>query len=161
VAGSDFVALAAALDYQMLVVTAAAGGERDGCLIGFATQSSIHPARFLVCLSRENRTHGIAARARILGVHFVPAAAGALAELFGGETGDEIDKLARCAWRPGPDGVPLLDDCPTRFAGEVVARLDAGDHEAFLLAPVEVWCGSDDDWLTFRRAKGITPGHPA
>jgi hypothetical protein len=30
------------------------------------------------------------------------AADGELAELFGGETGDEVDKFDRCEWRPGP-----------------------------------------------------------
>ena len=27
----------------------------------------------------------------------------------------EPDKLARCDWTPGPEGVPLLDACPDRF----------------------------------------------
>lgn len=36
-------ALTAALDYPMFVVTVAAGGERAGCLVGFATQCSIDP----------------------------------------------------------------------------------------------------------------------
>src|SRR4051794_41781759 len=44
------------LDYPMFIVTVAAGGERAGCLVGFATQCSINPPRFLVCLSDKNRT---------------------------------------------------------------------------------------------------------
>ena len=37
-----------ALDYPMYVVTAAgAGAEWDGCLVGFATQCSIDPARWV------------------------------------------------------------------------------------------------------------------
>src|SRR5690349_14969423 len=109
----------------MLIVTAVAGGERSGCLIGFATQTSIHPPRFLVCVSQKNHTHGVAGRATHLGVHVVPEQATAVAELFGGETGDEVDKFARCAWREGPHGVPLLDACPSRLVGEVLWRQDA------------------------------------
>jgi hypothetical protein len=58
----------ARLDYPMFVVTVAdAGtGERAGCLVGFATQCSINPFRFLVCLSRANRTHRVASRSEVL-----------------------------------------------------------------------------------------------
>ena len=57
-------------------------------------------------------------------MHCVPARrAATLAELFGGETGDEVDKFARCAWHEGPEGVPMLDGCANRFVGPgAVAR---------------------------------------
>src|SRR4051812_38755411 len=99
------------LDYPMFIVTVAHGGERAGCLVGFATQGSIDPPRFLACLSKANRTYRVARGADALAVHFVPAGADGLAELFGGQTGDEVDKFSRCRWHPGPGGVPLLDDC--------------------------------------------------
>src|SRR5215218_9524111 len=105
----------------MFIVTACADGERSGCLVGFATQTSIDPGRFLVCLSRSNRTYRVGCAAELLGVHFVPAQEAGLAELFGGETGDEVDKFARCEWRPGPSGTPLLAACPNRFVGRVLA----------------------------------------
>src|SRR5438105_4058618 len=67
----EFNAFASQLEYPMYVVTAAAGGRRDGCLVGFATQCSIHPPRFLVCLSVKNRTFRIAETASVLAVHLV------------------------------------------------------------------------------------------
>jgi flavin reductase (DIM6/NTAB) family NADH-FMN oxidoreductase RutF len=94
-------------------------------------------------------------------VHFVPEDAVELAELFGGETGDDVDKFARCEWRPGPGGTPLLDGCPNRFVGRVLARVDAGDHDALLLEPVEAQRGTDADEFKFHRAKRIDPGHEA
>src|SRR5215210_6097971 len=132
----------------MFIVTACADGERSGCLIGFATQTSISPSRFLVCLSQKNRTYRVAVRTDLLGVHFVPAEAGELAELFGGETGDEVDKFERCGWRPGAGGTPLLDGCPNRFVGRVRARMDAGDHDLFLLDPVQVERGTSAQEFT-------------
>ena len=71
------------LDYPMLIVTAEADGERAGCLVGFATQCSIHPPRFAVWISRQNHTFGVARRAGVLAVHFLSTADRALAELFG------------------------------------------------------------------------------
>jgi flavin reductase (DIM6/NTAB) family NADH-FMN oxidoreductase RutF len=158
---SDFTELLADLDYPMMVVTTYARGERAGCLVGFATQTSIHPGRFLVCLSRENHTYRVARYAQLLGVHFVPVKRADIAELFGGETGDEIDKFARCDWHEGPGGVPLLDGLPNRFVGRIVARWDAGDHEAQLLEPVHAERATRAEEFRFQRAKRIQPGHPA
>ena len=159
--GSTFNSLVSDLDYPMFIVTACADGERSGCLIGFATQASIDPSRFLVCLSHKNRTYRVAQGTDLLGVHFVPEEQDALAQLFGGETGDEVDKFERCGWRAGPEGTPLLDGCPNRFAGRVLERMDGGDHDAFLLEPVLAERGTDADEFHFHRAKRIEPGHEA
>ena len=157
----SFNALMGELDYPMFIVTAAAEGERSGCLIGFATQASIDPPRFLVGLSDKNRTFRVARHAHALGVHFVPADAGDLAELFGGETGDEVDKFAQVEWHEGPEGVPVIDRCRNWFVGRVLERLDAGDHHAFLLEPVASEHGTSGAEFTFHRAKRIEPGHEA
>lgn len=154
-----FTKLMAALDYPMFVVTVRAGDERDGCLLGFATQASIHPPRFLVGLSEKNRTHDLALGAEYLAVHFVPADARELADLFGGETGDEIDKLARCAWHDGPHGLPILDACDNWFVGRVLERTSYGDHVGHLLEPVVAEYGGEDDQLMYHRARSISPGH--
>ena len=160
---SAFTDLAARLDYPMVVVTAYDGTERAGCLVGFATQCSIDPERFLVCLSDKNRTHRVAAGARTLAVHLLPAGRRDLAELFGGETGDEVDKFARCAWHDGPDGVPVLDGVAGWFAGRVVDRYVLGDHTGLLLSPVEGDAGDAGDgaYLTFQAVRDMEPGHEA
>ena len=156
---SGFPAPLVDLDYPMFIVTATNGRERSGCLIGFATQCSIQPPRFLVCLSDKNRTYRVAREARVLGVHLVPADAEELAELFGSQTGDEVDKFERCSWHEGPEGTPILDECENWFAGRVLETLDAGDHRAFLLEPVEARGGERGRPFTFHRAKRIEPGH--
>lgn len=157
-----FEAIAARLEYPMYVVTAAAaGGERAGCLVGFATQCSIDPVRFLACISDKNRTCRVAARSGALAVHLVPAGAQALVELFGGVTGDEQDKFARCAWEPGPDGLPVLSDCPSWFAGRIVDRVVLGDHIGHLLDPFAGEAGGDGSQYPASQARRIEPGHEA
>jgi flavin reductase (DIM6/NTAB) family NADH-FMN oxidoreductase RutF len=145
----------------MFIATLAADGERSGCLIGFATQSSIHPPRFLAGISDKNRTFRVARHADAMAIHLVPENATELANLFGGETGDEIDKFERCDWHEGPEGVPLLDDCPNRFVGRIVERVNFGDHIGLLLEPFFAEVQEDIDQLTFHRAKRIDPGHEA
>ena len=36
--------------------------------------------------------------------------------------------------RAGPRGLPILDGCPSWFAGAILSRHDLGDHEGYLLA---------------------------
>lgn len=165
-----FHELVGELDYSMFIVTVRDGDQRAGCLVGFATQSSIDPPRFLVCLSRRNHTYRVARHAGLLAVHFVPRDAEALAELFGGHSGvgghsgdadDGMDKFARCAWYPGPDNVPILQECRNWFVGRVLERLDLGDHVGFLLDPVQAHRERGESHFEFQRAKRIEPGQPA
>jgi flavin reductase (DIM6/NTAB) family NADH-FMN oxidoreductase RutF len=160
-AAETFGELLGDLDYPMFVVTVAAGGERAGCLIGFATQASIDPPRFLALISKNNRTYRVAREADALAVHLAPDDEPELVELFGSETGDEVDKFERCDWTEGPRGLPLLADCSSWFAGEVLERLDCGDHVAFLLEPLAARKGHGDEPFPFHRAKRIEPGHEA
>lgn len=153
--------LVSALDYPMFIVTAAVGEERAGCLVGFATQCSIDPPRFLVCLSDKNRTFRVAQEAESMVVHLVPDDADELADLFGGETGDEVDKFARVEWQPGPGGAPVLEACENWFAGRVLERIPAGDHCAYLLEPTEAHGAEHETPFSFHRARRIEPGHEA
>jgi flavin reductase (DIM6/NTAB) family NADH-FMN oxidoreductase RutF len=157
----DFDDLVGGLDYPMFIATTRAEGELAGCLVGFATQCSIDPPRFLICLSDKNRTCRVARAADALAVHFVPSSAERLAELFGGETGDEVDKFAECEWREGPRGLPILEECDNWFAGAILTRHDLGDHVGFLLDPIEAHSGTPFEEFTFHRARRIEPGHEA
>lgn len=156
--GPPFARLATHLDYPLYVVTVAVNGERSGCLIGFATQCSIHPPRFLACLSKKNHTCRLALRATVLAVHVVEEGHKELAELFGGETGDEIDKFARVPWHER-QGVPVLDACERWFAGRVREKIDLGDHVGFLLEPIELETDDASGQLTFQQARDIEAGH--
>lgn len=156
---TTFARLYADVDATMLIVTCAAGGERSGCLVGFATQTSIHPPRFLACISRRNHTYRVARQAETLIVHLVDEQAADLAELFGGVSGDAADKFAQVAWRHGPGGAPLLERLPTWFAGRVLERIPLGDHTGFLLEPIEGAARRGEAPLRFHRARRIAPGH--
>ena len=159
--GDAFAAFVARLDEPVYIVTVIHGGTRGGCLIGFGGQVSIDPQRFLACLSDKNRTYRVAVRgAEHLAVHVVPADRRDLAELFGGETGDDVDKFERCAWHEGPHGVPVLDGCPTWFVGRVLERHPLGDHVGFLLEPVAGAAG-DEPWLSRDDVLDIDAGHEA
>jgi flavin reductase (DIM6/NTAB) family NADH-FMN oxidoreductase RutF len=155
-----FHRLVAGIDYPMHIVTTAAGGQPAGCLVGFATQCSIDPARMLVCLSVRNHTFRVAQRAGVLVVHFLSRKNLDLAKLFGEETGDEVDKFSRCQWVAGPGGAPVLEGVKGWVAGRVRTTLDAGDHTAFLLEPFAGEAADDPEpQLSFQQVRDFHPGH--
>lgn len=155
-----FIEITTGLDYAMCVVTARSDAGPAGCLVGFSTQCSIHPARYLVCLSDKNRTERVAAASEMLAVHFLAAGDRELARRFGEETTDESDTFSRCRWHEGPSGVPILDGCGHWFAGRVLERRPFGDHVGYVLEPVAAhsdgrrWTG-----LFFSDVKDLDPGH--
>jgi flavin reductase (DIM6/NTAB) family NADH-FMN oxidoreductase RutF len=156
-----FERLVGHLDYPMYVVTAAHGADRAGCLVGFVTQSSIDPPRLIVCISKANETFRIASQAEVLGVHFLGRDNQELAELFGEKSGDWTDKFAQCKWQEGPNDVPVLLGVSGWVAGRVLERLDAGDHAAHLLEPIDAGVAVDGPPLMLSQVADLEPGHPA
>jgi flavin reductase (DIM6/NTAB) family NADH-FMN oxidoreductase RutF len=160
-AGEAFQRIAGDLEYPMAIVTTARGEDRAGCLVGFAAQCSIDPPLVMVWLSKKNHTTRIAREAESLLVHFPSRDDSDLATLFGTQTGDEVDKFARCRWEPGPEGLPLLTGCTRWVAGHVLERFDTGDHVGHLL---ELFDGAAGEWagqLGFQSVKDLDPGHDA
>lgn len=150
------------LDYPMFVVTTQADGHPSGCLVGFATQASIDPQRFLVGMSKTNHTGSVASRSGYLAVHVLSRQQHDLAELFGGQTGDRIDKFERCSWHAGPHGMPILQDAIAWFVGKTLDRIDFGDHVGYLLEPLDAWIAEgSEDLLCLSDVGDIEPGHQA
>ena len=158
----SFQELAGHLDYPMFIVTTTDGRDRAGCLVGFATQCSIDPPRLIAFISDKNFTYRVAREAGALAVHIVPADREDLARLFGEETGDEVDKFARCEWEPGPLGVPVLAGCRDRLVGRIVERFqpEGADHVGFVLEPVQV-TAEGGSFFPFSQAQRFEPGHEA
>jgi flavin reductase (DIM6/NTAB) family NADH-FMN oxidoreductase RutF len=154
-----FTKLTTGLDYPMLVVTACDGGAPAGCLVGFSTQCSMNPPRYLVCLSDKNRTQRVASMADVLAVHFLSADAIDLARLFGEQTTDEDDTFSRCPWHRGPSEAPILDDCARWLVGRILQREPLGDHVGFLLEPIAARHEEGEEGLSFQRVKDLDPGH--
>ncbi|MEZ5237654.1 MAG: flavin reductase family protein [Microthrixaceae bacterium] len=159
---ADLGSFAEALDGPMIVVTTVSGGQRSGCLVGFHTQCSMDPPRYAVALSKRNHTYRVALGARVLGVSLLSESQVGIAELFGGHTEDEpFDKFDHCEWVEGPAGVPLVSGAAAWIAGEVVERVDVGDHVLFVVSPgLEEVARPRQRALRFTRIESIEPGHP-
>lgn len=163
-AADPFDQLMASADPAMVVVTAAAGDQRSGCLVGFHAQSSMDPHGYAVWISKANHTYGVVLRATHLVVHFLTDSETdrGLARTFGTLTGDRVDKFERVAWRRGPQGVPIITSCDHGLVGRKVSVLDdGGDHVTVTLDPVEVWSRESFTPLRLSATRELTPAHDA
>ncbi|PXX60419.1 flavin reductase (DIM6/NTAB) family NADH-FMN oxidoreductase RutF [Nocardia tenerifensis] len=158
---SDFDAVIAAADYPVFVVTTRSGDRQAGCLVGFTTQVSIEPRRFLVGISKANFTFGVAMAAEHLAVHLLGREQSSLAALFGAETGDDINKFAHCKWQPGPAELPILTAAAGWFAGPILERHDLGDHVGLIIEPRDASAPPPTEALRYNSVAGLKPGHQA
>jgi flavin reductase (DIM6/NTAB) family NADH-FMN oxidoreductase RutF len=144
-----------------IITTRAQDGTMAGCVVGFLTQCSLQPVRWLVCISDVNYTFRIALQAPAMAIHFLAKEELPLAELFGGTTGDTTDKFAKCKWSEGPLQLPILSDCKRWVAGKILNRYDAGDHMAYLVDAEHAHC-PEGEWnlLYMDECSHIKPGHP-
>ena len=155
-----FAAIMSSLDNPLIVVTTAEGHERAGCLVGFHAQSSIVPPRYAVWLSKANHTYRVALHCTHLAIHFLTTGDLPLADLFGGRTGDSVDKFAGIGAEPGPGGVPVLEHCQHWLVGRRATLVDdGGDHVCMMTEPVAVHTGGPFRPLRLSQAAHLQPGH--
>lgn len=156
----EFQKIATHRDFAMIIVTTAFGEQKAGCLVGFATQCSVDPPRFLICSSEKNFTYHVLGNADHLAVHVLSQEHMHLAELFGGESGHSTDKFAQCKWHLGEHGIPLLDECAQWFIGHIVERHKLGDHTAMVVEPA---AGHFEPLpsapIMFQQVRHLEPGH--
>jgi len=156
-----FEQLVGAIDYPMYIVTAFADGERSGCLVGFTSQASISPRRFMVCISKRNHTFKVASRSPVLGVHVLRPGDEEISVRFGELTGDRVDKFDGLDVVEGPGQVPILPGLDW-FAGRVLQRVDLGDHVGHLLAPHDGEAlRTGRGQMGFQDVSDMEPGHSA
>ena len=159
-ASDPFNAVVSSQDVGLIVVTTAEAGEQAGCLVSFHTQSSIGPHRYCVWLSKANHTYRVALRSSHLAIHFLASTDLRLAELFGTQTGDHVDKFAGLRVSPGPGEAPVLADCGHWLVARRTALLDeGGDHVCVVTEPVEAHGSGPFEPLRTSQVAHIVPGH--
>jgi flavin reductase (DIM6/NTAB) family NADH-FMN oxidoreductase RutF len=162
VADKSFEDFMGMLDGPVFVVTTQSDGHASGCLVSFATQTSVRPPSFLVVVPRTSHTREVASESGHLAVHVLSQHDVALAELFSSQTDDQINKFDRCSWRAGPNGMPILDDAIAWFVGRTAHWMEIGDHVAYLVEPVAGWVPeSSDELLYLSDLDDLEPGSEA
>lgn len=115
-----------------VTTTVGPGGEPVGMTANAFTSVSLDPPLVLLCVARSASSFPALQQAGRYAVHILEARQRGISDAFARSAGDGVDKFAGVSWRPGPHGLPLLDDYLTRLECTVVDSIDAGDHVLFV-----------------------------
>jgi len=116
----------------VFVVTGAAGEETAGMTACWVSRVSHRPPLFAVAIHHGSHTRGVVADGGCFCIHILCHNQVDLARRFGSVTGQQVDKLARIAWRRGESGAPVLEDVLGYLDCRVVDRFEVGDHTLFV-----------------------------
>ncbi|CCH17932.1 flavin reductase family protein [Micromonospora lupini] len=117
-----------------VTVITAAGDPPVGFTATSFTSVSLRPPLVSFCLARSSSSWPTVAGAEHVAVHLLGADQREVARTF---ATSGIDRFAaHPGWRPGPYGVPLLDEPVAWLLCRVTERVLAGDHAIVLAEPV-------------------------
>jgi flavin reductase (DIM6/NTAB) family NADH-FMN oxidoreductase RutF len=109
-----------------VAVITASGARPAGFTATSLTSVSAEPPLLSFGVSTRASAWPTVAQAPFVGVHLLGEHQEELAATFARSGADRF--APPTAWRPGPQGVPLLEDVPAWLVARVVARIPAGDH---------------------------------
>ncbi|MFI7214304.1 flavin reductase family protein [Micromonospora maritima] len=116
-----------------VTVVTAPGAPAVGFTATSFTSVSLRPPIVSFCLDLGSSSWPTVSRARHVGVHLLGHGQQEVARTF---ATSGIDRFAGpTRWRPGPEGVPILEDTLAWLLCRVVERVTVGDHAIVLAEP--------------------------
>jgi flavin reductase (DIM6/NTAB) family NADH-FMN oxidoreductase RutF len=134
-----------------VVVVTVSGASPAGFTATSFTSVSLRPPLVSFCLNRSGSCWPAVVAADYVGVHMLRRCQEDLARTFATRGIDRFAEPTR--WRPGLDGVPVLDDVLAVMICRVVDRVPAGDHAIVLAEPVEGSYSDEDAPLLYHMGR--------
>jgi 3-hydroxy-9,10-secoandrosta-1,3,5(10)-triene-9,17-dione monooxygenase reductase component len=132
-----------------VVVVTAAGAEGPAALaIGSFVSVSLEPLLVGFFPAKTSSSWPIIRSAGRFCVNVLADDQTSLSQAFAARGGD---KFANVAWRPGPSGAPVLEDCVVWIDCDLEAEIDAGDHVMVLGKVTALELARDAHALVFHR----------
>ncbi|MGZ8250174.1 flavin reductase family protein [Methylomagnum sp.] len=122
----DIADLFERLSVGVHVVGVAAGERRKAFTAAWVMPASFDPPMLALSINPNHTSCALLREGGCFSVNVLRRDQADLAAWFGAPR--QADKLAAVAWRPGKNGVPLLEDALAHFECQVVSEAPAGDH---------------------------------
>src|SRR6516225_8112685 len=130
-----------------IVTTNTADGRPAGLTCNSFSSVSLEPPLVLFSLRKASSLLPTFVEAGTFAINILSQSQDVLSGRFA--SSKITDKFEGVAWRRGPLGTPLIDDCLASFECTVHARHEAGDHEIFIGEVRHMAPGSPDHALVF------------
>ncbi|GAA4339043.1 hypothetical protein GCM10023165_18060 [Variovorax defluvii] len=130
-----------------IITTNAADGKPVGLTCNSFSSVSLEPPLVLFSLRKASSLLRSFVEADAFAINILSQSQDGLSGRFA--SSKIADKFEGVAWRAGPMGTPLIDDCLASFECRVHARHEAGDHEIFIGEVRHMAGGPADPALVF------------
>ncbi len=114
-----------------IIVTAQAGGKRNGMAVAWHTSVSFKPPLYGISISPKRFTYQLIVQSREFGVNFIPFEQAELIAAIGGSRGQDVDKFERfnvAGVEPIKTAVPILETAYAAYECKLVDDQGCGDH---------------------------------
>ncbi len=118
--------------YGVYIATCKADDKANGLTMGWVTQVSLDPALLAIAVNKSWYTHGLLTKSGHFVLHVLAEDQVELARKFGTTHGWDTDKFEGVEWRPGVQGIPVLQGCKAVIECRMIQAVDAGDHTLFV-----------------------------
>jgi len=139
-------------------VTVITTRQQNGTPRGFTANSftsvSLSPPLLLVCLAKSAHSYQAFLEAEHFAVNILSEEQRAVSGLFASRA---PDKFARCAWRSGQGGAPLLKGALATFCCTRERLVDAGDH-VILIGRIQAFATTEGSPLGYFRGNYFSIG---
>lgn len=130
-----------------IITTRTADGRPAGLTCNSFSSVSLEPPLVLFSLRKASSLLGTFAEADAFAINILSERQDALSSRFA--SSKIADKFEGVAWRLGPLGMPIIEDCLASFECSVHARHEAGDHDVFIGEVKHMSGGPADQALVF------------
>lgn len=130
-----------------IITTRAADGLPTGLTCNSFSSVSLEPPLVLFSLRKASRLLETFAAADSFAINILSQRQDALSGRFA--SSKITDKFEGVAWRSGPLGMPIIEDCLASFECSTFSRHDAGDHYVFIGEVKHMSGGPADQALVF------------
>lgn len=130
-----------------VITTTAADGQPAGLTCNSFSSVSLEPPLVLFSLRKASSLVSAFSEADAFAINILSQRQDALSGRFA--SSKITDKFEGVAWRSGPLGMPIIEDCLASFECSVHARHDAGDHYIFIGEVKHMGEGCADQALVF------------
>ncbi len=113
-----------------VITTTDANGQPAGLTCNSFSSVSLEPPLVLFSLRKASSLVSVFSEADGFAINILSQRQDALSGRFA--SSKIADKFEGVAWRSGPLGMPIIEDCLASFECSVYARHDAGDHYIFI-----------------------------
>ena len=130
-----------------IITTTDANGQPAGLTCNSFSSVSLEPPLVLFSLRKASSLVSVFSEADGFAINILSQRQDALSGRFA--SSKIADKFEGVAWRSGPLGMPIIEDCLASFECSVYARHDAGDHCIFIGEVKQMGEGCADQALVY------------